>query len=89
MAVLVDQSSFVFRQVGDGIITADCSTAINHAVLAVGYGYDSALKKEYYIIKNTYGTTWGDKGYAKLAITDPNGVGTCGIQTLAMGASVQ
>ena len=33
---------------------------VNHAVVVVGYGYDSVLKKSYWIVRNSYGTTWGD-----------------------------
>jgi len=39
----------------------------------VGYG------DNYFIIKNSWGSGWGDKGYAKLAINHKGGV--CGVQT--------
>ncbi len=32
---------------------------VNHLVLIVGYGYDSASKKNYWLIKNSYGSSWG------------------------------
>ena len=31
----------------------------NHAVTIVGWGLDQATKMEYWIIKNSYGTSWG------------------------------
>ena len=40
---------------------------INHAVLIVGYGYDEAKKTGYWLIKNSWDTTWGDEGYFKVA----------------------
>lgn len=39
---------------------------MNHAVLATGFGYDPASKKNYYVVKNSWGTKWGDNGYFKI-----------------------
>jgi len=51
---------------------------MDHAVLVVGYGYDAPSGKEYWLVKNSWNTTWGDQGYIKLAIVD--GAGICGVQ---------
>uniref|UniRef100_A0A6P7GU79 Cathepsin L-like proteinase n=1 Tax=Diabrotica virgifera virgifera TaxID=50390 RepID=A0A6P7GU79_DIAVI len=39
----------------------DCGTDINHAVLAAGY------TDEYILVKNSWGTDWGEEGYIRLA----------------------
>ena len=39
---------------------------INHAVLIVGCGHDDASDLDYWIVKNSWSTTWGDQGYFKL-----------------------
>lgn len=48
---------------------------VNHAVLAVGYGHDDASGLDYWIVKNSWGTDWGDKGFFKIE----RGVNMCGI----------
>lgn len=46
---------------------------VNHAVLAVGYGTEKGVP--YWIVKNSWGVDWGDKGYFKIE----KGVNMCGI----------
>ena len=41
---------------------------VNHGVLIVGYGTDEASGLEYWLIKNSWNTTWGDNGFFKVAI---------------------
>lgn len=52
-----------------------CGTNLDHGVLVVGYG--TSLGKQYYIVKNSWGASWGLKGYIWIAVHD--GVGMCGI----------
>ena len=41
--------------------------ALNFAALIVGYGYDATLKEDYWLVKNSFGTKWGENGYIKIA----------------------
>ena len=38
--------------------TTTCGTQINHGVLAVGYGNDASAKKDYYLVRNSWGASW-------------------------------
>ena len=63
----VAASSSVFLYYSGGIITSSaCGTGVNHAVLVIGYGRDNALNMDYWLLKNSWGTWWGEKGYFRL-----------------------
>jgi C1A family cysteine protease len=49
---------------GNGVVTGNCQGQINHAVIAVGYGTDG---QDYFKIRNSWGTSWGEQGYIRLA----------------------
>ena len=57
-----------------------CGTNLNHAVLVVGWGNDADSGLDYWLVKNSWNVSWGDRGYIKIAIVD--GEGICGIQQL-------
>ena len=38
----------------------------DHAVTIVGYGYEKDTKKTYWIVRNSYGTDFGEKGYFRV-----------------------
>lgn len=62
-----------------GVLDNDkCGTNLDHGVLAIGYGVEND-GTEYYIVKNSWGPTWGEDGFIKLAIHNDD-EGMCGIQ---------
>ena len=59
----------------------NCGYDLDHGVLVVGYG-TTLDNKDYWIVKNSWGTNWGDNGYITMARTDDN-VGMCGVYLMA------
>jgi C1A family cysteine protease len=50
----------------------------NHAVLVVGYGTDATTGENYWTVKNSWGSTFGEHGYFRIR----RGVDECGIESL-------
>ena len=77
LAVLVEADKMAFQTYQSGVLTSDaCGTQLDHAVLAVGYGTEDG--QDYWLVKNSWDTTWGDNGYIKLGMDDTAGI--CGVQ---------
>eukprot|EP00854_Cymbomonas_tetramitiformis_P019592 gene19592-23434_t len=68
VSVAIEADQQAFQLYTSGIFSAPCGTQLDHGVLAVGYG------SGYWIVKNSWGASWGDKGYIKMA----NGVSGAG-----------
>lgn len=75
VSIAIDASSKEFRFYKSGVFDT-CGVDLDHAVLIVGYGVENG--KKYYIIKNSWGDTYGDKGYIKLSRGERE-LGTCGL----------
>lgn len=73
IAIEADQREFQLYK--SGIFTGACGTNLDHGVLLVGYGSD------YWKVKNSWSTSWGDAGYILLAKGKEynNGDGQCGL----------
>jgi len=69
VAVEADQSAF--QSYSSGIVSSGCGTNLDHGVLAVGLN----TQEGYYLVKNSWGSSWGDNGYLKISTTgNPCGI---------------
>jgi C1A family cysteine protease len=66
-----------------GVFKSSCSDQLDHGVLAAGYGTDSS-SGDYWLVKNSWGTSWGESGYIRLA----KGNNLCGINNAASWPSI-
>jgi len=76
--VAVAAGNRVFRNYDGGIITTadNCPTRIDHAIVAVGFGTENGT--DYYIVRNSWGTGWGEAGHVRIEAVDGR-TGVCGI----------
>jgi len=61
VSVAIEADTYYFQSYSGGILSnaAACGTNLDHAVVIVGYGTDSA-GVPYWIVRNSWGTSWGD-----------------------------
>ena len=77
VAIQADQREF--QLYSSGVFTGECGTNLDHGVLTVGYGTENG--QDYYLVKNSWSSSWGDNGYIKLGRGSQynHGQGQCGI----------
>ena len=85
ITVAINVDGPAFQSLAWSIYKGPCSSRsadLNHAVVIVGYGTEKGV--DYWLIKNSWGTSWGNKGFARIQRNAPglNGAGRCGIAIL-------
>ncbi|KAF4672352.1 hypothetical protein FOL47_000660 [Perkinsus chesapeaki] len=82
VATMIDGTTPPFQHYKSGIINGTtCDSLTLHIVVIVGYGVSEEGMK-YWLIKNSWGTGWGEQGYAKVE-RGTGGRGRCGIESLS------
>jgi len=76
VSVAVEADKSAWQHYSSGVMDSEaCGTSLDHGVLAVGFDTEGA----YWIVKNSWGATWGEAGYIRLGMTSSNRHGICGV----------
>ncbi|KAF4354342.1 hypothetical protein F8388_023004, partial [Cannabis sativa] len=84
VSVAIEGGGQYFQFYSSGVFTGDCGTTLDHGVTVVGYGTDEEEGTKYWLVKNSWGTNWGEEGYVRIQRDVGQKQGLCGI---AMDAS--
>ncbi|XP_021897428.1 cysteine proteinase COT44 [Carica papaya] len=83
VSVAIEAGGRYLQHYQSGVFTGECGTDLDHGVIIVGYGTENGV--DYWLVRNSWGTNWGDSGYIKIERNFArNKNGKCGI---AMEAS--
>ncbi len=82
LTVAIQANDINFQFYSSGVFDSRCGTNLDHGVTIVGFGTDRG--KDYWAVKNSWGASWGENGYIRMA----RGKNQCGISQLPSYAVV-
>jgi C1A family cysteine protease len=79
VSVAIEADTRYFQSYSSGILTStSCGTNLDHGVTIVSYGTENGI--DYWNVKNSWGSSWGEGGYVRIArSSSTNDAGICGI----------
>ncbi|KAG5545147.1 hypothetical protein RHGRI_017575 [Rhododendron griersonianum] len=79
VSVAIDAGGSDFQFYSSGVFTGACGTNLDHGVAAVGYGIDINDGTKYWLVKNSWGTGWGEEENIRMQRYIAAKEGLCGI----------
>ena len=76
VSIFIQANQKAIKQYGSGVFTGLCGQRLDHGVLVVGYGTDADSGLDYWNIKNSWGSAWGEEGYIRIEKSDAD---RCGV----------
>jgi C1A family cysteine protease len=76
VSIAIQANQIAFQSYKSGVLTGRCGERLDHGVLLVGYGTDSDSGLDYWKVKNSWGTSWGESGYIRIERSDAD---LCGV----------
>ncbi|KAF7828689.1 cysteine proteinase COT44-like [Senna tora] len=64
VSVAIEAGGRAFQLYQSGVFTGECGTNLDHGVAVVGYGSEKGV--EYWLVRNSWGSAWGEDGYVKI-----------------------
>lgn len=81
-----EQGNMLFYKSGVFSDVSCSANKINHGVLLVGYGTDKNTGLDYWLIKNSWGESWGESGYIRIRRNNRN---MCGVASMAVFPTIE
>lgn len=85
VSVGIEGGGFDFQFYGGGVFKGECGFELDHAVTIIGFGVEekdgngNGNGDEYWLVKNSWGTQWGEKGFMRIKRGGGAKQGLCGI----------
>lgn len=82
MSIAIQANQLSFQSYSSGVLTSGCGPLLDHAVALEGY--NNTASTPYWIVRNSWGSSWGQSGYILLGQGDGASrvpkAGVCGIR---------